>query len=60
MSVFLRVYDTVAEALSTHTLHHFKNICVHMDPLKTTENTVVHIPALKIHQKWRRRDGACA
>ena len=29
--------------------HHFKNICVHMDPLKTTENAVVHIPAYR----WR-------
>ena len=26
--------------------HHFKNICVHMDPQKTTENAVVHIPGL--------------
>ena len=37
---------------------------VHTDLLKTSENTVVHTPglemALDIHQKWRRRDGACA
>ena len=43
--------------------HHFKNICVHTDPLKTTQNAVVHIPGLwvvlEIHQKWRR-DAACA
>ena len=45
-------------------LHRFKNICIHMDPLKTTENAVVHIPGLlvvfDIHKKWRRRHGACA
>ena len=29
--------------------HRFKNICVHTDPLKTTENAVVHIPAYR----WR-------
>ena len=44
--------------------HRFKNNCVHIDPLKTTENAVVHIPGLKvaldIHQKRRRRHGACA
>ena len=43
--------------------YHFKNICVHTDPLKMTENAVVHIPglwvALDIHQKRRRRYGAC-
>ena len=43
--------------------HRFKNIWVHTDPLKMTENAVVHIPAyrwhLKFPKKWRRRDKAC-
>ena len=35
--------------------HGFKNICVHMDPLK-----IPKMLALDIHQKRRRRHGACA
>ena len=44
--------------------YRFKNICVHTDSLKTTQKAVVHIPGLlaelEIHQKRRRREGACA
>ena len=40
--------------------HRFKNICVHTDPLKTTENDRKHCSSYSIHQKRRRRDGACA
>ena len=29
--------------------HRFKNICVHTDPLTTTENAVVYIPACRWH-----------
>ena len=36
--------------------HCFKNICVQTDPLKTTENTVVHIPAYRCHLTFREED----
>ena len=56
--------QSISLLLSPLPQHRFKNIYVHTDPLKTTENAVVHITdlwvALDIHQKWRRRDGVCA
>ena len=30
--------------------HCFKNICVPVDPVKTTQHTVVHIPAYRCKQ----------
>ena len=41
-------------------LHRFKNICVHTDPLKTTQNAVVHIPGLEVALTIHQGDGACA